>query len=287
MLGEEDLTMESAIARATGMRFEPVAILFSDERPEKARQFKEGKWGCAMFMLGAATRGDTAVFDRKTFGCPGGAVGLGFGNEYKNFPGGEDCFSYFLSVGNGAWDKGREECKKLEPFLNKEMYDNFVHGERYARTPELVEDFVLNLPITDIPYTYVVFKPLKEVVLAQEIPEVIVFLGDMDQISALSVLANYGRPGNENVIFPFSAGCQNIGIYPFQETQSEYPRAVLGLNDISARVALKRMLKEDVMTFVTPFSLYEEMEKNVPGCFLERGTWEQLMALKNKGTGRK
>ena len=132
-----------------------------------------------------------------------------------------------------------------------------------------------------------VFKPLKEVVLAQEIPEVIVFLGDMDQISALSVLANYGRPGNENVIFPFSAGCQNIGIYPFQETQSEYPRAVLGLNDISARVALKRMLKEDVMTFATPFSLYEEMEKNVPGCFLERGTWEQLMALKNKGTGRK
>jgi len=50
----------------------------------------------------------------------------------------------------------------------------------------------------------------------------------------------------------------------------------------SARVVLKRMLKEDVMTFVTPFSLFEEMETNVVGSFLERGTWQQLMALKNK-----
>jgi hypothetical protein len=42
------------------------------------------------------------------------------------------------------------------------------------------------------------------------------------------------------------------------------------------------MLKEDVMTFATPFSLYEEMEKNVPGSFFERGTWQQLMTLKEK-----
>ena len=80
----------------------------------------------------------------------------------------------------------------------------------------------------------------------------------------------------------FDAGCQNIGIYPYQEARSDHPRAVLGLNDISARVALKRMLKEDVMTFATPFSLFEEMEMNGVGSFLERGTWQQLMALKKK-----
>ena len=272
--------MDSAIAGATGMRFGPVAILFSHERPEKARQFKEGKWGCVMFMLGAAAKGSTAVFDRKTFGCPGGGVGLGFGNQYKNFPGGEDCFTYFLSVGNTSWEKGRQVCKELEPFLHGDMYDNFVHGERYARSPELVEDFIENLPITDIPHEYVVFKPLKEVILEQEIPEVIVFLGDMDQISALSVLANYGRKGNDNVIFPFAAGCQNIGIYPFWEAKSEQPRAVLGMNDISARVAMKRILKDDVMTFAAPLRFFQEMENNVAGSFLERGTWKQLMALK-------
>ncbi len=274
--------MDSAIAKATGMRYEPVAILFSHERPEKARQFKEGKWGCVMFMLGAVAKGATAVFDRKTFGCHGGGVGLGFGNQYKNFPGGEDCFSYFLSVGNASWEKGQQVCKELEPFLTREMYDNFVHGERYIRSPELVEDFIENLAITDVPYEYVLFKPLKEVVLEEEVPEVIIFLGDMDQISALSILANYGRKGNENVIFPFAAGCQNIGIYPFREAKSEHPRAVLGMNDISARVAMKRILKADVLTFATPFRLFEEMEKHVPGSFLERGTWKQLMALKKK-----
>ena len=221
------------------------------------------------------------MFDRKTFGCPGGAVGLGFGNAYLGFPGGADCFSYFLSVGNAAWKEGEAACEKLKPVLNAEMYDNFVHGERYLKTPALVEDFVENLPITDIPHEYVVYKPLKEVDTDREAPEVVVFLGDADQISALSVLANYGRPGNENVIFPFSAGCQNIGIYPFREARSENPRAVLGLNDISARVALKRMLKKDVMTFAAPFTLFLEMEENVPGSFLERETWRQLTALKS------
>ena len=272
--------MDSAIAKATGMRFEPVAILFTDDRPEKARQFKEDKWGCVMFMLGAAAKGATAVFDRKTFGCWGGGVGLGFGDQYENFPGGKDCFSYFLSVGNASWEKGQQVSKELEPYLTAEMNDNFVHGERYIQSPELVEDFIDNLPIVDIPHEYVVFKPLKELRRGEEVPEVIVFLGDMDQISALSILANYGRKGNENVIFPFGAGCQNIGIYPFQEAKSEHPRAVLGLNDISARVAMKRMLKDDVMTFATPFRLFEEMEQNVPGSFLERTTWQELMELK-------
>ncbi len=274
--------MHSTIAEATGMKFEPVAILFDDERPEKARQFKEGKWGCVMFMLGAAAKGATAVFDRETFGCHGGGVGLGFGNQYDHFPGGTDCFSYFLSVGNASWEKGQQVSKELEPFLNAEMYDNFVQGERYIQCPELVEDFIENLPITDIPHAYVVFKPLKKVILGQEVPEVIVFFGDMDQISALSILANYGRKGNENVIFPFAAGCQNIGIYPFRESKSEHPRAVLGLNDLSARVALKRILKDDVMTFAAPFRLFEEMEKNISESFLGRATWKQLMALKQK-----
>jgi hypothetical protein len=132
----------------------------------------------------------------------------------------------------------------------------------------------------DIPFEYVVFKPLGAVESGKEKPEVIVFLGDMDQISALTILANYHREDNENVIFPYAAGCQSIGIYPFQEAKSEKPRAVLGLSDISARVAVKRLLKEDVMSFATPFRLFQEMERNVPGSFLERNTWKDLLALK-------
>jgi len=274
--------MESRIAESIGFRYGPVALILTDVKPEGARQFKEGKWGCVMFLLGAAARGETAVFDRKTFGCWGGGVGLGFGNQYKNFPGGEECFCYFLSVGNEQWERGRQAGEKVKPFMGSEAYDDFLHGERYVESPEGVKRFIDGLPIVDIPFEYVVLKPLKALDPAKEKPEVIVFLGDMDEISALTILANYHRDDNENVIFPYAAGCQSIGIYPYQEAKSEKPRAVLGLSDISARVALKRLLKADVMSFAVPFRLFQEMEENVPGSFLERNTWKDLMALRGK-----
>lgn len=79
--------MKSKAAQAIGLNFEPVAIMLTNTKPDGAKQFKEGKWGCVMFMLAAAAKGETAVFDRKTFGCQGGGTGLGFGNQYKNFAG--------------------------------------------------------------------------------------------------------------------------------------------------------------------------------------------------------
>jgi hypothetical protein len=55
------------------------------------------------------------------------------------------------------------------------------------------------------------------------------------------------------------------------------------LNDISARVAIKQLLKDDVMSFAAPFKLFQEMKVNGRGGFLERPTWKQLMELKSKG----
>ncbi len=40
--------MESKIARSLNLKYHPVAILWSDDRPEKAMGFKQGKWGCVM-----------------------------------------------------------------------------------------------------------------------------------------------------------------------------------------------------------------------------------------------
>ncbi|MEE4242436.1 MAG: DUF169 domain-containing protein [Desulfopila sp.] len=272
--------MESGIAAKLEFRHGPVGLVFSNEKPEKARQFQEGKWGCVMFMLGAAARGETAVFDADTCGCQGGGTGLGFGNQYVNFPGGVECFKYFLSTGNDQWEEGRKAGEQVKPFMRPEAFNHFMHGERYIESPELVGGFLESLPMTSIAMKYVILKPLSEVDEKKEDLQVVIFLGNMDQVAALTVLANFGRGHNENVIFPFAAGCQSIGIYPYNEAQREQPRAVLGLNDISARVYLKRILKEDLMSFAVPVSFFKEMESNLEKSFIGRDTWKQLMSLR-------
>ncbi len=89
-----------------------------------------------------------------------------------------------------------------------------------------------------------------------------------DQLSALTVLANYARGDNENAIIPYAAGCQTIGIYPYREAASARPRAVVGLTDLSARLYVRKQMGDPhLLTFTVPFALFEEMERSVPGSF--------------------
>ena len=160
-------------------------------------------------------RVQTAVFDVKTVPCGGGAIGLEFADSY----GDPEAFAYFLSVGGGP--SGRE-------------------GEGYKKTPELVKEAMGKQPNVIAPHAYRVFKPLGEVDPAQETPRVVVFLANPDQISALTVLANYGRPTNDNVILHFVAGCGSFCLLPDRLNQQEPLRAVLGMTDISARPYVPR-----------------------------------------------
>jgi len=263
--------MQSLIADALRMSLSPVALLWSDECPADATQFQEGKWGCVIWHLNAAAKGRTAVADDRTFGCLGGAVGLGFGNAYEKWPGGIGCFYGFLSTGFEvpAAHDATETVHGRRAMLHRE-------GERYVASPELVESFVRGLPITRIPKRYVVFKPLGSVDTAQETPETVVFLVHPDQLSALIVLSNFDRGDNENVIAPFAAACQQIGIYPYREARSERPRSVLGMSDITARRHLRRQLGEHLMSMAIPWKRFLEMEGNVDSSFLRTEQWKVL-----------
>ena len=273
--------MESAIAQALKLEYEPVALLFSDELPEGAVQFAEGKWGCVMWLLlASAAKGKPAAADRATFGCYGGGAGLGFGNPYQDWPGGIECFYRFLSTGNGPQEAGASGRSDSPAWLRRSAARDFELGERYVKTPAQVEKFVASLPLIEIPTRYVVFKPLA-MVSADEQPEVVVFLVDPDRLSALVVLANYGRESYDNVIMPWGAGCQTIGIFAYREARSDHPRAVVGLTDLSARLQVARQLRHDLMTFTVPLKMFDEMEANVPGSFLERDTWRELLEHKS------
>jgi hypothetical protein len=226
------------------MEYQPVAIIFNDIKPANAISFKEGKWGCVLWMLASAVRGKTAAFDKHTYGCWGGGVGLGFGNAYKDFPGGEECFYYFLSTGNQFCEKGVIIAEKMISSGNRDFAEKFLHGESYKKSPELVKKFIKELPIIEVPKKYVIFKPLNEVDTSIESPEVVVFLVNPDQLAALIVMANYYREGSDNVRIPFAAGCQQIGIIPYEEGRSENPKAIVGLIDLSARNNIKKLLEK-------------------------------------------
>jgi uncharacterized protein (DUF169 family) len=264
--------MESTIAQALRTQFPPVALLWSDERPTECVQFQEGRWGCVIWHLSAAAKGRTAAVDASSFGCLGGATGLGFGNGYEKWPGGIGCFYGFLS-------NGFDEPAELSEDDSVHAKRAALHrdGERYVKTPELVASFVKQLPMMQIPKRYVIFKPLSEVAPASDPPEVVVFLVQPDQLSALIVLANFDRDDNENVIVPFAAACQQIGIYPYREARSVRPRAVLGMSDISARKWSKRQLGDHLMTFAVPWKRYLEMEANVADSFLQTEQWKALI----------
>ncbi len=275
--------MESRIAQAIETKHPPIALIWSDEKPEGAMQFQEGRWGCVMWLAASAVKGRPAVCDAKTFGCFGGGVGMGFGNQYRSFPGSEEGFCHFLSSGIEGWAEGPAVAEMVKPFLSKETFDNFVHGERYVKTPKDVKRFVTCLPIMQIPKRYVVFQPLADVDADKETPQTVIFFADPDELSALVVLANYGRGSNENAIIPYAAGCQTLGIYPYREAESDRPRAVVGLTDLSARVYIRKQLGDNLLSFAMPFALFKEMEANVEGSFLQRHTWQELLKAKKSG----
>ena len=236
--------MQSEIARRLKLRYAPVAILFSNEKPEGALEFKEGRWGCVVAMLTATAKGRKAVFSRTTTGCPGGKIGLALSDRYA--PGME----YFLSTGN----------------------EMLPEGEAYKKTPELAKDFIDSSPTTEIAEEYVIFAPLAEIDPAKEKPRIVVFYANPDQLSALVVLANYSRTGRNNVIAPFGAGCHSVCLIPWDESSKEQPHAVIGMTDVSARP----FIDADLLSFSVPYGMFQEMEDDVPNSFLDRESWAKV-----------
>jgi hypothetical protein len=266
--------MKSIIAETLSLQFPPLAIFYADEPPENACDVKVL---CSIQLFVKAVLGDTVAISMGRCGCNAAARGWGLDPAWpQKFPGGKDCFLRFLSNGNENDEQGRVAIRQLEEKgLSASFMSMFREGEAYIKTPELTANFVDLLPPARTTQPYTIMKPLVDLT-SDETPKTICFLVNAEQLSALVVLTNYARLGIDNVRIPFAAGCMTIGLLPFAEAEQDFPHAVIGLTDPSARLFVRKTLGKDLLTFTVPLQLFNEMESNVPESFLTRHTWKNL-----------
>jgi uncharacterized protein (DUF169 family) len=221
----------------------PIAFYYVDNAgPIPVHRVKEGQH-CFIFDLKDIRQGRTLSFDTKSIACFGGKRYLGFSqNLMPNF-------EYFLSCGIPG---------KLE-------------GERYKKSPELVKELLEIVPTFTAPAQYIIFKRWDALDETDQ-PQVVIFFAPPDVLSGLFTLANYDEPTNEAVFCPMGAGCGTIIQYPLHECQSDHPRAVLGMFDVSARPGVN----PNQLTFSVPMKKFERMVENMDESFLITGSWEKV-----------
>jgi hypothetical protein len=84
-------------------------------------------------------------------------------------------------------------------------------------------------------------------------------------------MSGYNGEGSENVVAPFGAACQSI-IFGYAEAKKDQPRGVIGFFDIAQR----RLISRETLSFTVPYKMFQEMEANVEGSFLEREVWHKI-----------
>jgi hypothetical protein len=221
----------------------PVTFEIGDVSPMGERAKITGNWQCLICDLARVRKGITLVLDRSSVTCAGGLYFLGYDpNRSENF-------RYFLSAGKPG----------------------VVEGERYKRTPEIVDQWSANhdvLPAEGKCYTFKRWDKMTPV----DNPEGVIFFARPEILSALFTLANFDQADPNGVICPMGSGCSTIIHYPRLEQQSEHPRAVLGMFDPSARPCVP----VDVLTFAIPMRKFKMMIGYMEQSFLITKAWGKV-----------
>lgn len=198
---------------------------------------------CLICELAKVRNGKSLYYNIDSLACGGARRYLGYADKMR--PG----FEYFLSCGNDQ-----------------------MEGERYIRTPEMVNEFMKNQKTLPAAGRNIVFKRWDK--LAEEDnPDVVIFFAKPDVLSGLFTLANFDQTEPNGTICPFGAGCGTIIHYPYLESLTERQRAVIGMFDPSARPCVP----ENVITFAVPAKRFLRMVSFMEETFLITDTWKTVM----------
>lgn len=220
----------------------PITFYYTDEETVQPAEPEQGPH-CIICSLVAVRQGRCLSFDKASIRCRGARRYLGFVHELS------PNFRYFLSCG----------------------IPGELEGERYKRSPELVEAFLANHPPLEAPARSIVFKRWDQLVERDE-PAVVIFFAPPDVLSGLFTLANFDEAESQAVIAPFSSGCASIVYHPYRELDADRPRAVLGMFDVSARPCVA----PDVLTFAIPWLKFTRMVEQMDQSFLITESWRKV-----------
>jgi hypothetical protein len=198
---------------------------------------------CLIGALQEVRGGHSWRFDSRSVACPGGRKYLGFAENIR------PNFDYFLSCG----------------------IPGQMEGERYKKSPAIVQELVNNWPSFKAPAPYIIFKRWDKLETLDQ-PEVVTFMASPDVLAGLFTLANYDESRPEGVFTPMSSGCASIVTYPYLEKDSPQPRGVIGMFDPSARP----WAAADQLSFAVPYKRFLTMISYMEESFLITPTWKEL-----------
>ena len=221
----------------------PITYYYADEVEETEIKDSKNDYRCLIGNLNRVREGHTFVYSVKSKGCSGGKRYTGFKHSLRRN------FEHFLSYG-----------------IPGEM-----EGERYKKSPELVEEYMKNRPPFKAPGKYLIFKRWDKLG-KNDNPAAVIFFAATDVLSGLFTLANYDRAEPFGVIAPMGAGCASIVGYPLEESKSDNPRCILGMFDVSARP----YVPNNNLTFTIPFKRFEVMVGNMDESFLITESWSVI-----------
>ena len=230
----------------------PITFYYTDKEGHAELAKPDSVPRCVIAAISRVRKGNSFSFDADSIGCFGGRRYLGFAE--KIMPN----FEYFLSCG----------------------IPGKLRGERYKKSPELVKEAMKYAPAFKAPARFIVFKRW-DMLEKSDNPEVVIFFAQPDVLSGLFTLANFDEAEPNAVFAPFGAGCSTIVQYPYLEKDSQRPRGVIGLFDVSARPFVPR----DVLTFSVPMTKFAGMIENMEQSFLITDSWQKVQ--KRIGAHRK
>lgn len=237
------------IKKKLALEYFPVGMYYTNERPQDSLSFSEKGKGCIMPLLFSSAKGKTVSVNENTTGWACSGYYLGYSDWIF------DGIEYFLSDGLTT-----REC------------------EKFVDSPAKAKEYVESMRVTINREQYTVFKPLHEFMEGEK-PEVVTFFVNADQLSALTYLVHFNAPlDNNRIITRFLSACGSMVTEPLKYQQLGEKKAVIGLNDISAR----KRLPKDLMSFSVTYSLFEEMSENIDKSFLNTSQWDKIIERNEK-----